>query len=644
MTGKNLVSSVLDPLISKRHGDHHHESNGYFGRAVVLLSVVNVIAIGCLNYLNSKYSYNPVLRGKKIAKLSRWLSSLPLFWKVIIWSVILTVLSFLPIFIVEQMTRELWIAVFRIMGKVAFAMFPFNVFLAIKPNPLPRTFYLTLLPLHKWLSRVIVIFCTVHALGYFYKWASEQKMTKLFKLVNIFGLVTWIGFLLTTVVSLKPFRRRAYDFFYSIHTITAWVSLGLLYFHARRQSNSSTFLPVALLVYSVFCKVWFTKLVKFTVKEHGGSDLMLVSFPASDYFKKTSEDEDKLSIKRFTPGSHVRISKSLKNWKSWVFSTHPYTIASIPSDKTVDFVIRKTKFQINDVDNYAISKSFPAFHRNFFRDADTIVIICGGSGISFGLPIYRYFMMKKQNLDGHRTEELDSGSMPTNIDVRMIWVIRNESDLFVLKEYGILTEDGKVASDHISNLSIFLTSGNKETVSSPAPESSNSASAFNKVAGLVRNSLSKLTNNDTANNDVAAYQQLSNDVNDSRTKNIFELDTLQSPGTHSSSKFTGKTSDDSQFEISFSDDEQEPASAVRSSTLETSISISSQKQTQTSLIRKGRPDLDECFEHLIISGDDDFLDSRSKWVVSCGPERLVEGCKDWARKNGIGHISEVYAM
>ena len=67
------------------------------------------------------------------------------------------------------------------LGRVAVALLPISYFLTLRPSPLPQTLYLQLLPMHKILTRLVVLFVTLHAFIYVYIYYETNKLQKLFE-------------------------------------------------------------------------------------------------------------------------------------------------------------------------------------------------------------------------------------------------------------------------------------------------------------------------------------------------------------------------------------------------------------------------------------------------------------------------------
>ena len=66
------------------------------------------------------------------------------------------------------------------LGRIPANCLPTILFLTLRPSPLPHTLYLTLIPIHKWLSRLIIIQSVIHTvlyLGYFQKRTRPKRLS-----------------------------------------------------------------------------------------------------------------------------------------------------------------------------------------------------------------------------------------------------------------------------------------------------------------------------------------------------------------------------------------------------------------------------------------------------------------------------------
>lgn len=348
---------------------------------------------------------------------------------------------FTTIFIVQGVNRDL-LEITKRMGRISVALMPPLLFLTLRPSPLPHTLYLALLPLHKWISRIVVLESVLHTWFYlYYMYINGALYVKMKKLPNIYGVFALGLFLLIAITSIRYARRLSYRVFYYVHYISTWLIVVLLHYHARPGISYYTTLNVAILMGQVIYRLYVSNITIVTIVPISTS-LSVLEFPLADLPKPP-----------ILPGGHLRINIYHKNFiKRWLSHLvpfqHPFTIASIPSDSLVRLIIRNGHFPLRTNEKYYVTGAFepelsfiskPSFpidgstrsSRNPFRNnssalissplnfiikAQRVFMCVGGSGISFGLPLLRIL-----NFNG--------------VNVRLLWVSRDYKDLEVLNHF-----------------------------------------------------------------------------------------------------------------------------------------------------------------------------------------------------------------
>lgn len=380
----------LEP-ISPRHEGHHHTANIKYGYIVFGVSMVHIIGI---------------LVCKSVFKL-RWTTSTkgvglvksPLFITIIAWSLILIGLGVFHIQLPENYDTSI-----KRFGRMSYALLPFDIFLVLRPNNFGLR-YLELIDLHKWMSRVIIAGAIIHGMGYLIKWILEGALlTKLFKLWNFLGIVVFMLNLILIIISLRYFRRRVYQYFYVVHNITVWLFVGLICLHARPGVGKYAIVCAGLLGLQIFERY---------AKSHSISNLKVIPYEGSNLV--VVRIQRGLKIPDWPSGSHIRLTYPLTNYRSWIFPTHPYTIASLESDEMLDLIISKSnRFILQPQMSYSWTGPFTSFSKELLQTIDNVNIICGGSGISFALPIFENLKQKASH-------------------VKLIWCVRSKNDLHVLR-------------------------------------------------------------------------------------------------------------------------------------------------------------------------------------------------------------------
>lgn len=333
--------------------------------------------------------------------------TIPLVWVVPIWIIGIS-------YFLLADTQQEFIFLAKRLGRIPVSLFPAIYFLSLRPSPLPKIVYLQLIPLHKWLSRLIVLVLLAHAVVYFAVYVQLSKLGKLLQLSNISGIIAFFLFILIGLSSLKPIRRRYYNVFYSIHYVTSWVTLPLIYYHSKTSKWYMIF-SVFILLAQIVYRLYSSKHVKLPV-QYVSPNMFFISIPRNQVPKSLQ--------KYYTPGSHLRISNPLYHISTWFQSSHPYTIASLPQDPNLTLVIRKTHYPIKLRKLYAITGPFRSIQNSFFQDVNQGLVhralfIAGGSGIAFVAPIMRHLR-----------------SM--NVPVKLLWAIRDRNEVKILETLGLM--------------------------------------------------------------------------------------------------------------------------------------------------------------------------------------------------------------
>ncbi|QLG70874.1 hypothetical protein HG535_0A08190 [Zygotorulaspora mrakii] len=425
----------------KRHGETHFANikYGYYTLAISIIYLAFLVALRSV--VNGKPTNSSSSKWKRF--LYQLYSINPGVHLAIIW-IPLLVPFYHHYSIVQHTTVYL-----KRLGRLSYVLLSLNMVLNVRPNWLFRKYYTytDLIPLHKWLSRVIVMVGMIHGVLFLVYWAlddTRSTVTQILKYKNFIGLVLMFLVLLLVIFSSGPLRRINYNLFYVTHNIVLLSLVLLTGLHARPGVTFPYLLVnVALLCYQAFTKVLSRRAaILDKITDYKDSNLINVHLPRS------ALPAD------FEPGSHIRISAYRRlNPLYWLLPSHPYTIASLPSDSEIDLIILENKhprsFKIERGVEYTVSQPYaPAIPRSCLENAKRVCIVCGGSGISFGLPLYKYYKEKLA------VEFL-----------QMVWIVRNKYQLRVLE--GLATT---ISLNSYSEFHIFVTNSDSGRLSEEPQE------------------------------------------------------------------------------------------------------------------------------------------------------------------------------
>ncbi|RHZ48256.1 hypothetical protein CDV55_101292 [Aspergillus turcosus] len=289
-------------------------------------------------------------------------------------------------------------------GIVAAAQLPTHFILAVKSryNPLALIFntsYERLLPWHRISGRLIFLLIVVHVslyLNYFIQTATLQE--HLTSLDVILGIISFMSLFAMMSTSIEAVRCRNYRIFYITHWTLASLLLIFLIFHAKplRWYIIET-LAVTLLsrlsrldtitVYAAVSRIPRTNLIS-----------LQIPIPAS-----------KIQRFRAAPGQHVYLSlhaeTAMKVKSSLIqnmFLRNPFTVANVSENNVITLVARvqdgPTSRALDALANsaekpslveiYGPFGSIPRFSK-LARKYDRILVVAGGVGATFALPVYR---------------------------------------------------------------------------------------------------------------------------------------------------------------------------------------------------------------------------------------------------------------
>lgn len=322
------------------------------------------------------------------------------------YRIVWTGLLFLAV--VLEINNDLMFLVKRL-GRVCVALMPMVYFLSLKPTPLPNTLYLQMLPIHKYLSRVLVILATAHGILYgFIYLQSSGFVRKLSTVPNQCGVAALVLFFLVAVTSISSTRHFNYRLFYGLHYLSSWITVGLIWVHSAPPATAYMAICVCMLVAQSIMRVRQTHIVRLPVQ----------SITDNLFFIRLEGP-----MSSWTIVSHVRLSVPPVPW-GWLSSSHPYTVASLPEDGEMCLVVRRTRFVPSILRTYALSGPYDSLTCRFVHSLKMnrihrTVLVIGGSAIAFGAPLLRY---------------LQSIGIPT----RLLWAVRDPRETRVLSMLHVL--------------------------------------------------------------------------------------------------------------------------------------------------------------------------------------------------------------
>ncbi|CCF58357.1 hypothetical protein KAFR_0E02040 [Kazachstania africana CBS 2517] len=553
------------------------------------------------------------------------------------------------------------------MGRIAVALMPPLLFLTLRPSPLPQTLYLSLLPFHKWLSRIVVLESLLHTIFYsYYMCWKGAFLLKMKKPANLYGVLAMVLFALIGITSIWKVRRLNFRLFYYVHYICTWSTVFLLHFHARPGIPYYTTLNCCILVYQIAYRAYHTSLTKFIVIPLS-PNLTVVEFPTKDLVRKP-----------ILPSCHVRVNICHGNFiKRWISNLirlqHPFTLASLPTDETARLIIRNGRFPLRNGSTYYITGSYepilnfitkPTVSHSwrirraslaaipspmtYIINARRVLICVGGSAIAFGLPLLRILKFN-------------------GVNVRLIWVCRDYRDLKLLQYFKHNSE----------GLEVYISGQEVEEQDIDLDYSEESERETEEQGTLAENISLLRTGNDQPNTkrnfgSMNAITSSSHDEIDftgtytPKNKKSFK----NGNGDKSDLKFPSESAFRDPVVIDAPSTNLSPASLSITQDEEASPKLSCPIDSKIKIpsgvkVFYGRPTLNNehyawcletecpgpitpnslCNGDIDSSGSDSHISRLSEvWVVAAGPQSLVESTGRWATDGGLRFHAESFAV
>ncbi|CAD6455490.1 b0d8148f-6895-4957-8a6e-9fe150bc80fc [Sclerotinia trifoliorum] len=283
---------------------------------------------------------------------------------------------------------------------------------------------------HRISGRVIWTLLLCHASWYLNAFIQIGNLSeKLTTPIIIFGVVSFQLINLLIITSSKAVRRWSYRVFFITHLFVAIAIIPLLFFHAA-PIRIYIIEAIALFLIDIGIRKYTTFTAFATVRSVPKTSLLEITIPVT---------VSQISQFQYAPGQHVYLSippssvptSAKYNRHLHEFLYNPFTIASVTDTPTPQITLTlrtlngpttsalsslshlsKARPPLNIEGPYGSTRKFPNLAEKF----DRILLVAGGVGATFILPIYRA-----------AKEAMENEGRP-NSTVRMIWVMRDAAE------------------------------------------------------------------------------------------------------------------------------------------------------------------------------------------------------------------------
>lgn len=362
--------------------------------------------------------------------------------------------------IVPLMSSADYLHMTKRFGIVAASQLPFHYLLSLKSpySPLQiltRSSHETLNALHQLLGRIVTVLLYFHAALYinFYvqKGLLASKIQEAYVLCGIFGI---LAFTAVGTTALAPVRKWSYRVFYITHVTLATAILPVLFFHV---SHIRIYLYETAVIYAlnVLLRTISSRQYEGTIRLMPNTNLIEVTIPLPP------AGRGKQTIPAWQPGQHAYVSLAgpplLRTFRS-----NPFTVASIPSvDGKLTFVARVldgNTAKLAQATGHQDTKSTQrltiegpygvATHADRLLQYDRVLLVAGGIGATFIVPLYRQLLADLSPSKGSYRRQ----------KVSFVWAARGLAEVM-----WALPEDSREREGFVERLSVCLTNAGEDS-------------------------------------------------------------------------------------------------------------------------------------------------------------------------------------
>ncbi len=370
-------------------------------------------------------------------------------------------------------------------GFIATAQLPLIFLLAGKNNIvglLIGSSYERLNWLHRWASRILWLTVTIHMGFWFTSWARYDYIKVKLTTDNLTqtGFAAWCVLTWIVFSSFAPTRRWNYELFVFQHILSFAGFIAAVYLHVPGEVRIWIWIPIGLYIVDRCGRaltICYANLSVFHPKRKAND-----FWACKATFEPAASDTTYIVIAnppiRWTVGQYVLLSCHTVA----PLQSHPFTIASIPQDGKMEFLVKSkaggTKRFLRHAEKYQMlpmtSGDVRASHRRAvtiegpygrmrpLRQFDSVIMFAGSSGGTFTVPLMRDIVSAWKLPRSNRSSLSFIPTGAVTRYIRFVWVIKSRQQyswfsaqlLAVAQDVGQLKREGH---DFKVEMSIYIT-------------------------------------------------------------------------------------------------------------------------------------------------------------------------------------------
>ncbi|KAJ4369003.1 ferric-chelate reductase Frp1 [Neocucurbitaria cava] len=298
------------------------------------------------------------------------------------------------------------------------------------------------------------------------------------------GLAAWCTLVWIVFSSMTPVRGWCYELFVIQHLVSFALFLGFVYIHTPIEMNAYVWIPVALFFFDrVFraLRVIYANASVFhpSQKSQGHMDGI---FACKAEFTPLPHNTTRIVIRNppisWTPGQHVFLScHSIVPLQS-----HPFTVASIPEDGRMEFLVKaenggtKRFFRHAEKTNRGgegsprlktVAIEGPYGCLRPLRQFDSVILFAGSTGATFTMPLLSDIIrgwreIANPNIVGKKASIFNTRVGAATRHVRFVWVVKSKGQLsWFSEQLSAICSEFQSLQGQLRDIKLELTSTNR---------------------------------------------------------------------------------------------------------------------------------------------------------------------------------------
>jgi predicted ferric reductase len=332
-------------------------------------------------------------------------------------------------------------------GFIAVCQLPLIVLLSGKRNIvgyLTGIGYERLSWLHRWVARALLMTVLIHMGFWMTEWAKFDYIGVKVKTdvltqrgIAAGSILAWL-----VVSSLGPIRALSYEFFVVQHIIS-WIGfIVAVYYHVPQENRKWVWMPIGFWLFDRLVRAVYLVYNNLSILHRNSTGVLACRAT----FEPLDESHTRITIGNppvsWKAGQHVFLTCH----PLAPLSSHPFTIASLPEDGKMEFIVRAKRGATRRFFRYA-EKVYPSLPSSTsgkvtgrgvlidgpyarirpLRQFDSVLFIAGSTGATFTVPLLRD-IVRQWKATGNSANRFSLEPAPGAVTrhIKFVWCLKRQ--------------------------------------------------------------------------------------------------------------------------------------------------------------------------------------------------------------------------